>query len=115
VAPPSSPRTPETEHRTPAAPKWQVYTQWPFGPAEAKRRQAETAKALGVPVEQDIDLGNGVKMTMVLIPAGATRVSRGGSWNHYSQTLRSAYRAATGQNERYIDVGFRLVLAPGPK
>ncbi|NQT51019.1 DUF1080 domain-containing protein, partial [bacterium] len=49
---------------------WKVYTKWPFDAAEAKRRQSETAKALGVPVEQEIDLGNGVKMTMVLIPAG---------------------------------------------
>jgi len=49
---------------------WEVHTKWPFDAAEAKRRQTETAKALGVPVEQDIDLGNGVKMTLVLIPAG---------------------------------------------
>jgi formylglycine-generating enzyme required for sulfatase activity len=44
--------------------------EWPFDAAEAKRRQAEAAKALGLPVEQDIDLGNGVKMALVLIPAG---------------------------------------------
>jgi formylglycine-generating enzyme required for sulfatase activity len=50
--------------------QWKVYTDWPFGAAEAKRRQEETAKALGVKVEQDIDLGGGVKMTLVLIPAG---------------------------------------------
>jgi formylglycine-generating enzyme required for sulfatase activity len=47
-----------------------VFTKWPFDEAEAKRRQEETAKALGVKVEQDIDLGGGVKMTFVLIPAG---------------------------------------------
>ncbi|MBM4035674.1 MAG: DUF1080 domain-containing protein, partial [Planctomycetes bacterium] len=47
-----------------------VYTEWPFDAAEAKRRQAESAKALGVPIEQDVDLGNGVKMSFVLIPAG---------------------------------------------
>jgi len=46
------------------------YNKWPFDEAEAKRRQKATAQGLGVPVEQDIDLGNGVKMTMVLIPAG---------------------------------------------
>jgi formylglycine-generating enzyme required for sulfatase activity len=33
-----------------------VYTKWPFGAAEAKRRQAETAKALRVKAEQDFDL-----------------------------------------------------------
>ena len=47
-----------------------VYTKWPFDAAEAKRRQAETAKALGVEATQSIDLGGGVKLTMVLIPAG---------------------------------------------
>jgi serine/threonine protein kinase/formylglycine-generating enzyme required for sulfatase activity len=46
------------------------YTKWPFDEKEAKRRQKATADALGVKVEQDIDLGNGVKMTFVLIPAG---------------------------------------------
>jgi len=51
-------------------PETEIYTKWPFDAAEAKRRQAETARALGVPVEQDIDLGNGIKITMVLIPAG---------------------------------------------
>jgi len=49
---------------------WRIYLKWPFDEKEAKRRQVETAKALGVPVEQDIDLGKGVKMTLVLIPAG---------------------------------------------
>jgi formylglycine-generating enzyme required for sulfatase activity len=47
-----------------------VYTQWPFDAAEARRRQAETAKALGVEVERDIELAAGVKMRLVLIPAG---------------------------------------------
>jgi len=47
-----------------------VYTEWPFDAQEARRRQAETARAIGVPVEQDIDLGGGVKVTLVLIPAG---------------------------------------------
>jgi formylglycine-generating enzyme required for sulfatase activity len=47
-----------------------VYTKWPFDAAEAKRRQAETAKALGVEVERDIETAPGVKMRLVLIPAG---------------------------------------------
>jgi len=46
------------------------YTKWPFDEKEAKRRQKATADALGVKVEEEIDLGNGVKMTLVLIPAG---------------------------------------------
>ncbi|MFC1806457.1 SUMF1/EgtB/PvdO family nonheme iron enzyme, partial [Planctomycetota bacterium] len=55
---------------TPVAVKWPVYTKWPFDAREAKRRQKATAEALGVPSERDIDLGNGARMTFVLIPAG---------------------------------------------
>jgi len=50
------------------APK--VYEQWPFSAAEAKQRQQETAAALGVRVQKTIDLGEGVKLELVLIPAG---------------------------------------------
>ncbi len=39
---------------------------WPFDAAEAKRRQ----QAAGGPVRRDIELGSGVKMTLVLVPAG---------------------------------------------
>jgi len=46
------------------------YTQWPFDAKEAKRRQKATAEALGVPIEQDVEIAKGVKMTFVLIPAG---------------------------------------------
>jgi hypothetical protein len=56
----------------------EVYQAWPFDAAEAKRRQEETAKRLGIPVERTLDLGpstvlgagNGVKLELVLIPAG---------------------------------------------
>ena len=47
-----------------------VYTEWPFDAREAKRRQQETAEALGLPVETEVDLGKGAKMACVLIPAG---------------------------------------------
>ena len=53
-----------------AAGQLRAYTEWPFDAAEAKRRQAETAKALGVKVEETLDLGKGVTMKLVLIPAG---------------------------------------------
>jgi len=46
------------------------YTTWPFDAKEARRRQKATAEVLGVEVEEEIDLGNGVKITLVLIPAG---------------------------------------------
>ena len=48
----------------------QVYAKWPFDLKEAKRRQEETAKAMGIPVEKGIDLGNGIRLVMVLVPAG---------------------------------------------
>jgi len=54
--------------------KFMVYTTWPFDAAEAARRQTETAAALGVQKEIDVDLGGGVKMTMVLIPAGMVKL-----------------------------------------
>jgi uncharacterized caspase-like protein len=47
-----------------------IYTKWPFDSKEAKRRQQETAKALGVPVETELDCGDGVKLKLTLIPAG---------------------------------------------
>ena len=47
-----------------------VYTDWPFDAAEATRRQEETAATLGVAVTQELDLGGGVMMKMVLLPAG---------------------------------------------
>jgi formylglycine-generating enzyme required for sulfatase activity len=50
--------------------KAEVHQTWPFDAAEAKRRQEETAQRLGVPVEKALDLGNGVQLELVLIPAG---------------------------------------------
>ncbi len=48
----------------------EVYTQWPFDAAQAKRRQQETAQALGTEVEHEVALERGVKMILALIPAG---------------------------------------------
>jgi len=42
----------------------------PFDAATAKKHQEAWAEYLGVPVEQEVDLGDGVKLTMVLIPPG---------------------------------------------
>lgn len=56
--------------RAPEPRKVPVYSSWPFDSAEAKHRQLETAQALGIPVEKTIDLGSGVKLELVLIPAG---------------------------------------------
>jgi len=67
--------TPEEQAQKPAAqaplpPVFKVYAGWAFDAAEAKRRQEETAAALRVPVEKDLDLGGRVKMPLALVPAG---------------------------------------------
>jgi formylglycine-generating enzyme required for sulfatase activity/tRNA A-37 threonylcarbamoyl transferase component Bud32 len=54
-----------------AAPAAGLATGWPFDAAEAARRQAETAKALGLPKETTLDLGKGVTLKLMLIPAGS--------------------------------------------
>ncbi|MGA2502403.1 MAG: formylglycine-generating enzyme family protein [Tepidisphaeraceae bacterium] len=56
---------PPTKHAEPT-----VYKDWPFDQDEAQRRQRDTAEALGLPIEKDVDLGNGVMVRLVLIPAG---------------------------------------------
>ena len=57
---------------------WTVYTPWPFDAVEAKRRQVETAKTMGIPIEKSVVIGkdktgNPVTMNFVLIPAGGNR------------------------------------------
>jgi len=47
-----------------------VYREWPFDEEEALRRQKETAKRLRLPIERDVELGGGVMLRLVLIPAG---------------------------------------------
>ena len=49
---------------------YKIYTKWPFDAKEAKRRQEETAEALGIPVEKSIMLPHNVEMKFVLVPAG---------------------------------------------
>jgi formylglycine-generating enzyme required for sulfatase activity len=46
-----------------------VYTDWPFGAAEAARRKRETAKAIGLPLCQTVNAGR-VSLELVLIPPG---------------------------------------------
>lgn len=55
----------------PAQEAGQVYEGWPFDAAEAARRQTETAKAIGQPVQLKIPLGkDGPTLSWRLIPAG---------------------------------------------
>ena len=40
---------------------------------------------------------------------GTRRVNRGGGWNDFAKNIRSAYRAATPQENRSFNLGIRLV------
>jgi len=67
--------TPQGQTQKPAAQAptpsiFKVYAGWPFDAGEAKRRQEETAAALRIPVEKSLDLGGGIRMRMILVPAG---------------------------------------------
>ena len=44
---------------------------------------------------------------------GSYRVARGGSWNYGAWYARSAYRDRSTPGDRYVILGFRLVLPPG--
>lgn len=74
------------EHAAKNAPlkgKVPQYEEWPFAAKEAKRRQQETAKALGVPIEKSLNLGNNVKLTLVLVPTG--EFVRGSAENEFGR------------------------------
>ncbi len=58
-----------------AASAFTIYTNpWPFDQAEATRRQQETAADVQMPVQYDVDLGSGVTLPLILIPAGRSRI-----------------------------------------
>ena len=47
-------------------------------------------------------------------PRDARRVVRGGSWNNNHRNARAAYRNNNHPDNRNNNLGFRVVLAPGP-
>ncbi|MGB2820308.1 MAG: SUMF1/EgtB/PvdO family nonheme iron enzyme, partial [Phycisphaerae bacterium] len=55
----------------PAAGEGRPYRAWPFDPTEARRRQSEAARKLGVPRALQFELRDGVKLETVLIPPGS--------------------------------------------
>jgi formylglycine-generating enzyme required for sulfatase activity len=50
----------------------------PFNEKQAKKHQQAWADHLGLPVEKEVNLGNGAKLTMVLIPPGEFRMGSTG-------------------------------------
>ena len=49
---------------------WTLIPKWPFDAEEARRRQIEASEHLRLPIEKAVDLGDGVVMELVLVPAG---------------------------------------------
>ncbi len=47
-----------------------IYNRWPFDAKEAARRQGETAKALGIPVEMALEFSENHSLKLRLVPAG---------------------------------------------
>lgn len=54
----------------PPLPGARVYEVWPFDATEARRRQAETAATLRIPMRKALHLKQGIALRLVLIPAG---------------------------------------------
>jgi formylglycine-generating enzyme required for sulfatase activity len=68
VQPSIQPIVPEPASTPPAPPI--ACPDWPFDIAEAQRRQQAAAAAFGVTSEREIELADGEKLRLVLIPAG---------------------------------------------
>jgi formylglycine-generating enzyme required for sulfatase activity len=49
---------------------WRTWTVWWFDADEARRRQGVAAQQLFLPIEESVELGSGITLDLVLIPAG---------------------------------------------
>jgi len=75
-----------------------IFLEAPFSAVAAKTAQMELAKSLNKPIEAKIDLGKGVKLEMVLIPAGkfmmgspASEVGRSDNETQHEVTLTKPF------------------------
>ena len=75
-----------------------IFLEAPFSVEEAKIAQMELAKSLGKLMESKVDLGKGVKLEMVLVPAGkfmmgslASEVGRGKNETQHEVTLTKPF------------------------
>ena len=90
--------TPVPTPTPPERPAFKVYSAWPFDAAEARRRQEETARALGVKVEEDVDLGGGAKLTLVLVPAGEFMMGSAETWDELARIYGRAWKPSVQES-----------------
>ena len=102
-----------------------IFLEAPFSVEAAKTTQKELAKNLGKPMEAKIDLGKGVKLEMVLIPAGkfmmgspASQIGRKSDETQYEVTLTKPFymgKYEVTQEQWQAVMGDNPSLAKGAK
>jgi formylglycine-generating enzyme required for sulfatase activity len=102
-----------------------IFLEAPFSAVAAKNAQKELAKSLSKPREAKIDLGKGVKLEMVLIPAGkfmmgspASQIGRKSDETQYEVTLTKPFymgKYEVTQEQWQAVMGDNPSLAKGAK